>query len=200
MASLSLCLQFETNLMSNRKVIELVLQLKNAKAHGKIYVKVKPHLVRHLLRNRLLTSKPCNICEKRLLLKSYSLCPPATVAMYCIGKYPNFWGLCLKYLWSKSHNFGKVVLINIWIGPVLYLRILQFASFKTKEYLKVRQMALILLKIERRCAWQIRNRWPRSSTPDLEFFKRGNKKSITKWRMWKSRIRTRDPMISSPTL
>ena len=43
-------------------------------------------------------------------------------------------------------------------------------------------------------------RWPRSSTPDSEFFKRGNKKSITKWRMWKSRIRTRDPMISSPTL
>ena len=43
-------------------------------------------------------------------------------------------------------------------------------------------------------------RWPRSSTPDLEFFRRGNKRSITKWRMWKSRIRTRDPMISSTTL
>ena len=40
--------------MSNRKVIELVLQLKSAKAHGKNYIKVKPHLVRHLLRNRLL--------------------------------------------------------------------------------------------------------------------------------------------------
>ena len=34
MASLSLYPQFETNLMSNRKVIELVLQLKGAKAHG----------------------------------------------------------------------------------------------------------------------------------------------------------------------
>ena len=35
MASLSLCREFETNLMSNRKVIELVLQLKIAKTHGK---------------------------------------------------------------------------------------------------------------------------------------------------------------------
>ena len=35
MASLSLCPQFESNLMSNRTVIELLLQLKNAKAHGK---------------------------------------------------------------------------------------------------------------------------------------------------------------------
>ena len=48
MASLSLCPQFETNLMSNRKVIELLLQLKSAKADGKIYKKVKPHLLRHL--------------------------------------------------------------------------------------------------------------------------------------------------------
>ena len=58
MASLSLCPQFETNLMSNRKVNELLLQLKSAKAHGKNYIKVKPHLVlvRHLLRNRLLKS------------------------------------------------------------------------------------------------------------------------------------------------
>ena len=53
MASLSLYPQFETNLMSNRKVIELLLQLKNAKTHGKNYMKVKQHLVRHLLRNRL---------------------------------------------------------------------------------------------------------------------------------------------------
>ena len=48
MASLSLCPQFETNLMSNRKVIEPLLQLKSAKAHGKNYIKVKPHLARHL--------------------------------------------------------------------------------------------------------------------------------------------------------
>ena len=34
-ASLTLHPQFETNLMSNRKVIELLLQLKSAKAHGK---------------------------------------------------------------------------------------------------------------------------------------------------------------------
>ena len=54
MASLILYPQFETNLMSNRKVIELLLQLKSAIAHGKNYTKVKPHLVRHLLRNRLL--------------------------------------------------------------------------------------------------------------------------------------------------
>ena len=54
MASLSLYPQFETNLMSNRKVIELLLQLKSAKSHGKNYIKVRPHLVRHLLRNCLL--------------------------------------------------------------------------------------------------------------------------------------------------
>ena len=53
MASLSLYRQFETNLMSNRKVIELLLQLKSAKAYGKNYIKVKPLLVCHLLQNRL---------------------------------------------------------------------------------------------------------------------------------------------------
>ena len=56
MASLSLHPQFETNSMSNREVIELLLQLKRAKVHGKNYIKVKPHLVRHLLRNRLFES------------------------------------------------------------------------------------------------------------------------------------------------
>ena len=54
MASLRLCPQFETNLMSTRKVIELLLKLKSVKAHGKSYIKVKPHLVRHLLRNSIL--------------------------------------------------------------------------------------------------------------------------------------------------
>ena len=34
MALLSLCPQTETNLMSNRNVIKLLLQLKSAKAHG----------------------------------------------------------------------------------------------------------------------------------------------------------------------
>ena len=52
MASLSLYPQSETNLMSNRKVIELLVQLKSAKGHGKNYIKIKPHLVHHLLRNR----------------------------------------------------------------------------------------------------------------------------------------------------
>ena len=45
MASLSLHPQFQTNSMSNRKVIELLLQLKSAKVQGKNYIKVKPHLV-----------------------------------------------------------------------------------------------------------------------------------------------------------
>ena len=54
MALLGLYPQFETNLMSNRKVTKLLLQSKSAKAHGKNYIKVKPHLVSHLLRNRLL--------------------------------------------------------------------------------------------------------------------------------------------------
>ena len=58
MASSSLCREFKTNLMSNRKVIELVLQLNSAKAHGKNYIKVKPHLVRNLLRNCLFASAP----------------------------------------------------------------------------------------------------------------------------------------------
>ena len=50
MASLNTYPQFEANLISNCKVIELLLQLKNAKAHGKNCIKVKPHLVHHLLR------------------------------------------------------------------------------------------------------------------------------------------------------
>ena len=58
MASLSLYPQFETNLMSNRNVIELLLHLKSAKTHGKNYIRVKTHLVRHLLRNRLWETKP----------------------------------------------------------------------------------------------------------------------------------------------
>ena len=53
MASLSLYPQFKMNLMSNRKVIELLLQLKSAKVHGKNYIKVRPPLARILLRNRL---------------------------------------------------------------------------------------------------------------------------------------------------
>ena len=58
MVSLSLYPQFETNLMSNRKVTELLLQLKSAKEHGKNNIKVKPHLVNHLLRNCLLNTVP----------------------------------------------------------------------------------------------------------------------------------------------
>ena len=38
MGSLSFYSQFETNLMSNRKVIELLLQLKSGKTDGKNYV------------------------------------------------------------------------------------------------------------------------------------------------------------------
>ena len=55
MASPSLYPEFETHLMSNRKDIELVLQLKSAKTHGKNYIKVRPPLIRHLYRNRLLS-------------------------------------------------------------------------------------------------------------------------------------------------
>ena len=51
--SMSLYPKFESSLISNRNVIELLLQLKSAKAHGKTYIRVKAHLVRHLLRNRL---------------------------------------------------------------------------------------------------------------------------------------------------
>ena len=50
MVSMSLCSQFETDLTPNRKVIELLLQLKSAVhvAHGKNYVNIRPPLVRHL--------------------------------------------------------------------------------------------------------------------------------------------------------
>ena len=51
MASLSPNPQFDVN------VIELRLQLKSAKDHGKNYLRVKAYLVRHLLRNRLLKWK-----------------------------------------------------------------------------------------------------------------------------------------------
>ena len=54
MALLSLYPQVETNLMSNRNVINLLLQLKDAEAHCKNYMKVKAQLVRYLLRNLLL--------------------------------------------------------------------------------------------------------------------------------------------------
>ena len=57
MASLSLYPQFETNMMSNRDVIEPLLQLKSTKAHGKNYIEAKAHLVGHLLRNRALKLK-----------------------------------------------------------------------------------------------------------------------------------------------
>ena len=44
MASLSLYPQFETNLISNCKVIEFVLQLKTTKDLGKNYINVRPPL------------------------------------------------------------------------------------------------------------------------------------------------------------
>ena len=69
MASPGLCPQFETNLMSNRKVIELLLQLKSAKARGKNYIKVEPHLARHLLRNRLFVEKKRNHLQPCLAKK-----------------------------------------------------------------------------------------------------------------------------------
>ena len=63
MVSLSLYSQFETNLMSNRNITQLLIQLKSAKTHGKNYIKVKPHLVRHLLRNcLLLVNYQCPLC------------------------------------------------------------------------------------------------------------------------------------------
>ena len=48
MALPSLYAQFKTNQMSNRKVIELLLQLKSAKDYGKNYIKVRPPLVSDL--------------------------------------------------------------------------------------------------------------------------------------------------------
>ena len=74
MASLSLYPQFETHLMPNRKVIELLLQLKSAKAHGKNNIKVKPHRVRHLLRNCLVMENISDRirCEVVMEIRLYS--------------------------------------------------------------------------------------------------------------------------------
>ena len=76
MASLSLYPQFETNLMSNRKVIEFLLQLKSTKTHGKNYIKVRPPLVRHLLRNRLLCCLQISEFE-RSCVQLIASCEPA---------------------------------------------------------------------------------------------------------------------------
>ena len=46
---------------------------------------------------------------------------------------------------------------------------------------------------ERRCVWVIRKRWPQSSTPDLEFFKRGNKKPSRNEGCEKVRFEPRTP-------
>ena len=64
MASLSLYSQFQTNLMSNRKVIKFLLQLKSVKAHGKNYIRVKAHLVHHLFSDRLLYDAQGPLTEK----------------------------------------------------------------------------------------------------------------------------------------
>ena len=69
MASLSLYPQFETNLMSNRNVIGLLLQLKNAKAHGRNYIKVKAHL----LRNRLYKGYGSNVGKPKLQVMLHDL-------------------------------------------------------------------------------------------------------------------------------
>ena len=85
MASLSLYPQSETSLMSNRKVIELLLQLKSAKAHGKNCKKVEAHLVRNLKSNRLY--KEIHTCwrQQRLSNNSSLLLPSTRI---------NFCGLC----------------------------------------------------------------------------------------------------------
>ena len=60
MTALSLCPQFETNLTSNWKVIEVLLSLKIPRTHGKNYVKVVQFIVRYLLRNGLLQNILCS--------------------------------------------------------------------------------------------------------------------------------------------
>ena len=47
MASLRLNLQSEINLMSNHNVVEILLQLKSAKVHGKNCIRVRPPSVPH---------------------------------------------------------------------------------------------------------------------------------------------------------
>ena len=81
MASLSLYRQSETNLMSNRKVIELVLQLKSAKAHRKNYIKVTPLLIRHLLRNRLLPLYCCTAVRLSSLVSARELYSTSVVIL-----------------------------------------------------------------------------------------------------------------------
>ena len=90
MASLSLYPQFETNLMSNRKVIKLLLQLKSAKAHGTKDIKVEPHLVRHLLRDRLLSRFAPPALPALTLIISSAPSPFLTGACMCNMKNLSF--------------------------------------------------------------------------------------------------------------
>ena len=113
-----------------------------------------------------------------------------------------------KFIRSQSCTF---VLLRTWkhvnsrctVYSIATVRTLPWEGIEFGNFILIPTFTceIILLNILcRRCVWVIRERWPRSSTPDLEFFKRGNKRSLTKWRMRKSRIRTGDPMFISPTL
>ena len=71
MASMNFYGQFETNLISNRKVNELLLQLKSAKDHGKNYITVNPHLVRHILHDRLSLTFSFTFCLSLIQVKLF---------------------------------------------------------------------------------------------------------------------------------
>ena len=114
MASPSLYPHFETNLMSNRKVIKLLLQLKSAKAHGKNHTKVRQPLVRHLLRNCLFLSP-----WPGLLPSANSLFPTKMQVdcflylvfksrLYCLKTQVRWGFLCIYTPFRKEilHNFG----------------------------------------------------------------------------------------------
>ena len=94
MISLSLYAQFETNLMPNRKVIELLLQLKGAKAHdsetGYEYL---------FKNNRLLFSRTINYCFPIVL--------------------GNFCNLIIRKQGIEMHFFPKQVveILKKWAPP-----------------------------------------------------------------------------------
>ena len=111
MVSSSLYPQFETNLMSNRKVIEYLLKLKSTKAHGKNYIKVKPHLVRYLCVIVYWIHKHMNpkltLCN--IYLKQQTACalltwpkPPLLVEKQSQVYDQNFYGA-----WGKGGELGQ---------------------------------------------------------------------------------------------
>ena len=148
MASPSLYAQFETNLLSNCNVIELLLQLKSAKANGKNYInyiRVRAHLVRHLLHNRLFkvflftlnslkVSFMALFSQVSLLIydpENFHYGRPWNLSLLVSGRP---WNLSLPGLWSTMKPFITWSLVSgVWSTMTnlafIWLSLWSFAAF-----------------------------------------------------------------------